>query len=352
MGERFRLKASYDITPFPPDVQVILRAMKRYGIMLADNGSSWYISGAPDPRWDDDNLHMLGQLLGSNFEAVDATVLRIDPNSGAAIQNGVSVAVSPSATAVRVTRTRAFTATVTGASNSVTWRVNDVLGGNASVGFIGANGQYTAPSAMPSPPVVTVRATSTAVPTASATASVTVLPFPTITAVTPSSVPVGNFTLTVDGAGFLSGSVVSFDNVALPTSFVSSTRLTASGTVSAPKSSVPVTASTPDGETSNTVLVNVVAAQPVSISISPTSASVRVKQTRAFTAAVQNTSNKAVIWKVNGIVGGNSTVGTISTSGSYRAPNAVPNPARVTVSATSAADQTKTATASVTIVKR
>jgi hypothetical protein len=98
MGERFRLKASFDITPFPSEVRVILRAMKKYGIILADNGSAWYITGKPDPRWNDDTLHMLGQVLGSNFEAVDATALEIDPNSGAAIQSGasaVSVAVSP-----------------------------------------------------------------------------------------------------------------------------------------------------------------------------------------------------------------------------------------------------------------
>ncbi len=76
MGERFRLKASFDISSYPADVQVILRAMKKYGIMLADNGSAWYISGKPDARWNDDNLHTLGQLLGSNFEAVDATVLQ------------------------------------------------------------------------------------------------------------------------------------------------------------------------------------------------------------------------------------------------------------------------------------
>jgi hypothetical protein len=91
MGERFRLKASFNIAPFPADVQVILRAMKKYGIILADNGSAWYISGKPDPRWNDDNLHTLSQLLGSNFEAVDATVLRISPDSGAARQNGASV---------------------------------------------------------------------------------------------------------------------------------------------------------------------------------------------------------------------------------------------------------------------
>ena len=82
MGERFRLKASFDISPYPADVQVILRAMKKYGIMLADNGSAWFISGQAGRALERHNLHTLGQLLGSNFEAVDATVLMIDPNSG------------------------------------------------------------------------------------------------------------------------------------------------------------------------------------------------------------------------------------------------------------------------------
>ena len=97
--------------------------------------------------------------------------------------------------------------------------------------------------------------------------------------------------------------------------------------------------------------MSVTAATPVSVSISPASASVRAKQTRQFTATVQNTTNKTVTWKVNGIAGGNGTVGTISASGLYRAPNSVPNPAVVTVSATSAADTSKSASAPVTITR-
>jgi len=352
MGERFRLKASYNISGYPADVQVILRAMKKYGIILADNGSAWYLSGIPDPRWNDDNLHMLGQLTGSNFEAVDATVLQIDPNSGAAVQNGVTVGVSPAAASLRTGRSQTFTATVTGGASTVTWSVNDLAGGNTVVGTITSGGVYTAPSVVPNPAVVTVRATSTASPTSSGTASVTVLPQPTIASVAPSPVTVGSFTLTVDGAGFAAGSVVSFDGVALATSFVSSTKLTAGGAASAAKPSVPVVVNTSDGATSNTVFVDIVAAPAVSISVSPTSASVRVKQSRQFTATVQNTSNTSVIWKVNGITGGNSTVGTISASGLYRAPNSVPNPSVVTVSATAAADQTKTASAAVTVTRR
>jgi len=96
---------------------------------------------------------------------------------------------------------------------------------------------------------------------------------------------------------------------------------------------------------------NTAAPPAVAITISPTSATVRVKQTKQFTATVQNTANTSVTWKVNGIVGGNGTVGTISTSRVYRAPNSAPNPAVVSVSATSNADPTKSATASVTITR-
>ena len=83
MGARFRLKASYDISSYPAEVQVILQAMQTYGIMLADNGSNWFVSGAPDARWNDDDLHTLSRLKGSDFEAVDTSVLMKDPDSGA-----------------------------------------------------------------------------------------------------------------------------------------------------------------------------------------------------------------------------------------------------------------------------
>jgi len=85
MGQRFRLKASFDISSYPTQVQVILQAFKTYGIILADNGSNWYISGAPDPRWDDDMLSQLSRVKGLDFEAVDESGLRMDPNSGLAL---------------------------------------------------------------------------------------------------------------------------------------------------------------------------------------------------------------------------------------------------------------------------
>jgi hypothetical protein len=83
MGARFRLKASFNISTYPAHMQVILTAMKTYGIILADNGSDWYVSGAPDNRWDNDMLHLLDDLSGDDFEAVDTAGLMNDPNSGA-----------------------------------------------------------------------------------------------------------------------------------------------------------------------------------------------------------------------------------------------------------------------------
>jgi hypothetical protein len=70
MGLRFRMKASYDISRFSAPIQVICRAMKKHGLIVADNGSNWYISGAPDSRWDDDVLNELKDVPGSAFEAV------------------------------------------------------------------------------------------------------------------------------------------------------------------------------------------------------------------------------------------------------------------------------------------
>ncbi len=70
MGMRVRLKASFDISSYSPSNQVILRALKRYGMFVADNGPSWFLSGAPDLRWSDDDLGMLKNIKGFNFEVV------------------------------------------------------------------------------------------------------------------------------------------------------------------------------------------------------------------------------------------------------------------------------------------
>lgn len=94
MGARFRLKSTFNISGFSATNQIILRAMQRYGIILADNGSAWYISGAPDERWNNTDLRALLNVRGSDFEAVDSSSLILNANSGQAKQ-AVSTLLPP-----------------------------------------------------------------------------------------------------------------------------------------------------------------------------------------------------------------------------------------------------------------
>jgi hypothetical protein len=71
MGLRVRLKASVDLSGFGPQARVVLVALQRYGMLLADNGSPWYITGVPSTRWNDDDLHALGRITGADLEVVD-----------------------------------------------------------------------------------------------------------------------------------------------------------------------------------------------------------------------------------------------------------------------------------------
>lgn len=86
MGVRFRLRSDFDISKFAPRNQVILRALKIYGMFLADNGSPWFLSGAPDKAWNDEELRQLRQVRGRDFEAVDMSQLMLSENSGEARQ--------------------------------------------------------------------------------------------------------------------------------------------------------------------------------------------------------------------------------------------------------------------------
>jgi hypothetical protein len=82
LGQRFRLRADFDIARFSPTNQIILKALKTYGMMLADNGSSWFLSGAPNALWNNDELRELLDIKGADFEAVDVSPLMGTPDSG------------------------------------------------------------------------------------------------------------------------------------------------------------------------------------------------------------------------------------------------------------------------------
>ncbi|GAA3754876.1 hypothetical protein GCM10022379_23600 [Micromonospora maritima] len=83
LGQRLRLKRSVDLSGLPRQARIVAEAMRRHGLIVADHGSAWFISGAPDPRWDNDALHALDRLRGSDFEVVDVAGLRADPASAA-----------------------------------------------------------------------------------------------------------------------------------------------------------------------------------------------------------------------------------------------------------------------------
>ena len=76
MGLRVRLKASFDVRPFPRQARIVLVALKRYGMIVADNGANWYITGAPNRGWSNDQLHTLARVKGSDFEVVETRSLR------------------------------------------------------------------------------------------------------------------------------------------------------------------------------------------------------------------------------------------------------------------------------------
>ena len=259
-----------------------------------------------------------------------------------------------SSASVAIGETRQLTAYVPLVVNTVTWSVNGVTGGNSTFGTVSATGLYTAPAMVPAMNAVTVTATNTADTTKSGSVTMTVtLPPPNLWSIQPTSVPAGSFTIDLNGSNFGPNSVVKLGEVALTTTLLSSTGLRATGTATAALvgTQVPVkVTNTGLGAVSSTAVnLKITAASPVTVTVAPASAAVAASTTRQFSAAVAGSSNTAVTWTVNGAAGGNSTTGTISSTGLYTAPAAVPNPAVVTVRATSAADASASGVASVTV---
>ncbi len=254
---------------------------------------------------------------------------------------------------VTVGTSRQLTAYVPLSPNTVAWSVNGVAGGNATIGTVSASGLYQAPAAIPAANVVSVRATSTAYPAKSDAVNLTITqPQVQLWSIYQKSVPAGPFTISLNGANFNAGSVVKFGEVTLTATLLSSTRIDASGVATAAQAGTKVAVRVVNGgvggTTSSVVNVSVAAAPAVTVTVAPATASVDVGTTRAFAATVGGSANTTVTWSVNGVAGGNSTVGTISSSGLYTAPT-VATMTSVAVQATSAANPAIAGTATVTI---
>ena len=268
----------------------------------------------------------------------------------------VSVTISPTTATVTASTSQQFVATVAGtANNSVTWSVSGSGCSGSACGVITSTGFYTAPATVPSPAQVTVKVTTVADSTKYATATVTIIPA-VVVKVSPVTAQVvtgthQQFTSTVTGSTntAVTWSVSGSGCTGLGCGTISSTGLyTAPGTIPSP-SQVTVTAtSVADSTKSASATVTIIPA--VVVSISPTAVQVVTGNSQQFTATVAGATNTGVAWSVTGSGCSGSACGTVNSSGLYIAPSTIPTPAQASVTATSKADSTKSATAVVMII--
>jgi uncharacterized protein (DUF1800 family) len=240
------------------------------------------------------------------------------------------------------------------AGSEVTWSVNGVVGGNATVGTIDNQGLYSAPAVIPTTASITVTATSTVNGLVSGEAAVSLEnPIPAVQGAQPNPLTVGTFTLTVSGSKFAKGAQVLLNGTILPTTFVSATQLTASGTATQAevgKGMIAVKNPDPGSVVSPTGFsLQIDGPLTIAVKVSPATAQIRDGGSQQFSAAVNGSSNTAVTWSVNGVAGGSNSTGTISATGLYMAPASLPNPNTVKVAATSMADSRAVDSATATL---
>jgi len=281
-------------------------------------------------------------------------------------QGTIVVNVQPASANLFLGQTQQFQAVVTGTSNTaVAWSVNGIGGGNSSVGTISGSGLFTAPTVMPASATVTITGISVADTAATGSALVTLKDDIVVTISPPSAtVPVGTaqvFTATVTASGSpATGVTWSVNGIAGGNATIGTIAATgnASATYTAPAAqpsppNVTVAAiSVADATKTGTAVVTITC---TANSISPASANVPLGQPQTFTASLCGSGGGAITWDVNGIAGGNATVGTITGSGAdtatYVAPSDLPSANPVTIHATSGtatASATATITSSVT----
>jgi uncharacterized protein (DUF1800 family) len=193
----------------------------------------------------------LGLLFGTGCNLSNSKSAPVTPTA--------EVSVLPGSAEIRAGDKVQFSATVKGiADQTVTWSVNGTAGGNSTLGTVDATGLYHAPANVPNPNSVQVEATCASQKSASSSSAVTVdNPVPIVLSMLPTTLPVGNFTLSVTGKNFVNGAVVVFGALFLPTTFVSSTQLTATGIASQSSAGpIQVTVLNPDpGSTSSSAFL-------------------------------------------------------------------------------------------------
>ena len=215
--------------------------------------------------------------------------------SRAAAQVAAQIAVYPEVSSLEATSTRPFSAYVPISPSSIVWLVNGVAGGQATLGTITSTGLYRPPAVIPTANVLTISARSTAFPSSVGNASLTITrPYPWLWSASPSSIRVGAYTLSFNGSNFAPDSEAVANGSPVPTTYVSPTKLTVSGTAAATGTlTFAVRQPGPGAVTGSRVTVQVTAAETppaVSVSISPASASVPATGMQAFAATVTGPS--------------------------------------------------------------
>ena len=261
------------------------------------------------------------------------------------------ITVYPTTSSLDFTTTQQFTAYVPITPNTVVWLVNNIPGGDNTVGTISATGLYKPPAVIPVSSVVFVSAKSTAFPAQVGTAALTLTrPYPWLWSGSPASVAVGNYKVTFNGANLAPDSQVLANGVVVPSTYVSPTSIVVNGTAAqAGTIAFAVRQPAPGAVTGNTVNITVKAAN-ITVTVAPTAVTVPLGNNQTFTANVGGTANTGVTWTVNGIAGGAAGIGTITAAGVYIAPAVMPASSTVTVRATSDASPSIGAQAVVTLL--
>jgi uncharacterized protein (DUF1800 family) len=198
---------------------------------------------------------------------------------------------------------------------------------------------------------VTVRATSTAYPSSVGAAQITVTrKFPWLWSVSPSGISVGAYQVSFNGANFAPDSQALANGVAVATTYVSPTKLIAKGTASSAGTIQFAVRQPGDGSVTGNAVAVKVAAVAVTVAVAPSSATMNLSASRTFTATVSGSADTSVTWSVNGVNGGSSVLGTISSAGLYTAPAVMPASSTVTLRAASVASPAAFAQSVITLV--
>jgi len=253
-----------------------------------------------------------------------------------AVNLGTVAAISAPTDIVRVNQTLQVSSTYLASGQAMIFSVNGIPGGNSEVGTITNTGLYTAPAVVPNPYTVQITSSIARFPNATpGSISVQVWnPIPVLASVNPGGFSEGVTTVTVTGAQFVYGAQISWNGALVPTTYISATQLVAQ--IAAPiPGTYPLTVTNPNpGSTSAPPLSLIVGPGQVVLQLEPYSGTdVRVSNMLSFGLTVNGTDNPGVTLLVNGVPGGNATVGTAvqNTDGSitYTAPPVVPSPSNI-----------------------